>query len=153
MNKKSIVQAILDKLVAEFESLSQSSAKTRAAGNDPESKAEGKYDTRSTEENYLADELGRLARETAEAAEAVRELSVRDFSANDQIDVGALVQVKFPDADEWFFLGPAGGGIEVEDDGELVTVVTPESPLGSALMGMRTGDKPDFDSAQILAVA
>ncbi|MFZ4680981.1 MAG: hypothetical protein ACOYMS_00640, partial [Terrimicrobiaceae bacterium] len=61
MNKTLLIQAIIDVLREEFETLQTSSKRTRAAGNDAESKAEGKYDTRSTEENYLADGLAKQA--------------------------------------------------------------------------------------------
>jgi len=103
MNKSAIVQAIFDTLREDFETRQRSSRQTRAAGNDAETKAEGKYDTRSTEENYLADGLARQAQEAALAAAAYENVAVRDFAADEPIDLGALVRVGFGDADDWFF--------------------------------------------------
>jgi len=152
MNKAAIVQSIVEALREDFEARQRSSRQTRAAGNDAETKAEGKYDTRSTEENYLADGLARQAHEAAEAAAAYENLDVRDFVPGDEIDLGALVRVGFADADEWFFLGPAGGGIEVKIDGQSVTVITPESPLGSRLLGCVAGTKLSSPQAEVRGV-
>jgi hypothetical protein len=55
MDKEQIVQAILERLRVDFETRQTTSKMTRASSNDAETKSEGKYDTRSTEENYLAD--------------------------------------------------------------------------------------------------
>lgn len=151
MNKAAIIEAIRSALREEFETFQNSSKQTRAAGNDPESKSEGKYDTRSIEENYLADGLAKQALASAEAAAAYEKLELRAFEAGAPLDLGALVRLEFPDETLWFFLGPSGGGIEVDADGELVTVVTPESPLGSQLLGRKVGDKT-ATGARILAV-
>ncbi len=105
-------------------------AGTRAAGNDAESKAEGKYDTRSTEDNYLADGLARQAHGAAQAGAAYEDFTPPRFGPDSRIDLGALVELALSDGTHWFFLGPAGGGIEVICDGTPITVLTPESPLG-----------------------
>ncbi len=105
MNKPAIVQAILSALRDEFEARQAASRRTRAGGNDAESKSEGKYDTRSIEENYLADGLAKLAADAAQAAAAYEKLALRDFEPGEPIDLGALVEIEFPGATEWFFLG------------------------------------------------
>ncbi|HRJ71685.1 MAG TPA: hypothetical protein PLS03_05640 [Terrimicrobiaceae bacterium] len=152
MNKSLIIQAIREALREEFETFQNSSKTTRAAGNDAESKSEGKYDTRSIEENYLADGLARQALAAAEAAQAYEHLPAGTFGADAPIDVGALIRLEFPDESSWFFLGPAGGGIEVTCDDVAVTVITPESPLGSQLLGRKLGDRLTSPTAHILAV-
>lgn len=152
MNKKELVALVVEALREEFESSLRSSKSTRAAGNDNESKAEGKYDTRSTEENYLADGLARQALAAAEAADAVEKTPLRDFGASDPIDLGALMKLSFPGETAWFFLAPAGGGIEARLGGETITVITPESPLGSQLMGQFAGKSTQSPKAKILEV-
>lgn len=152
MNKAAIVSAIFEALREEFETLQRSSKQTRAGGSDAESKAEGKYDTRSTEENYLADGLARQAQGAVLAAAAYENFVLRDFGPGDEVDLGALVQVQFADATEWFFLGPSGGGIEVKDGGQTITVITPESPLGQQLLGSKAGAKLTSPKAAVLEV-
>jgi len=141
----------MDALRAEFDALHGTSQKTRAAGNDAESKAEGKYDTRSTEDNYLADGLARQAHAAAQAAAAYEKFAPPGFGPKTPIDLGALVQLALPDETHWFFLGPAGGGIEVVCNGMPITVLTPESPLGSQLMGLKAGDATASPKAKVLS--
>ncbi len=85
MDKERIRQAILDRLSLGFETDQATSKRTRTASNDAETKSEGKYDTRSTEENYLADGLAKKAAAAAEAAKVYRELPSAKFHPN-QID-------------------------------------------------------------------
>lgn len=152
MDKAAVLKAIVDVLRAEFETLHTTSQKTRATGNDAESKAEGKYDTRSTEDNYLADGLARQAHATAQAGAAYENFTPRTFGLDTPIDLGALVQLAFPDETHWFFLGPAGGGIEVICDGIPVTVLTPGSRLGRQLIGLKTGDATASPRAVVRSV-
>jgi len=149
VNKAAILTAIMDALRAEFDTLQSTSQKTRAAGNDDESKAEGKYDTRSTEDNYLADGLARQANGAAQAGAAYEDFAAPVFGPDSRIDVGALVELAFPDETRWFFLGPAGGGTEVICDGIPITVLTPESPLGRQLIGLKTGDSTESPKAKV----
>ena len=132
MDKAAILKLIVEALEAGFDTLHNSSRKTRAAGNDAESKAEGKYDTRSTEDNYLADGLARQAHGTAQARKAYEDFAPRNFSPEMAIDLGALVQLALPDGTHWFFLGPAGGGMEILCERTEVTVLTPDSSAGKA---------------------
>lgn len=152
MDKIAILKEIVDALQAEFDTLRSTSQKTRAAGNDEESKAEGKYDTRSIEDNYLADGLARQAHATALAGAAYEHFTAPVFGPGTPIDLGALVQLALPGETHWFFLGPAGGGIEVNCAGVSITVLTPESPLGRQLIGLKTGGATASPRGKVLAV-
>jgi len=140
MNKAEIVQTLTENLRGDFDRHSSSSKEARQAGNDDESRAEDQYDTRSTEENYLADGLARQAFAAVAAAEALGKMPLPDFPEGTPIDLGALVQLDFDGDKEWFFLAPSAGGNEVEHQGETITVVTPESPLGQQLTGRQPGE-------------
>jgi hypothetical protein len=152
MNKQQIVVSIVDRLREEFECRSRVSKITREGGNDAESKAEGKYDTLAIEENYLADGLARQALAAAEAMAEIEQMPLRTFKGDDPIDLGTLVELEFPAAREWFFLAPSGGGTEIQHEEETVTVITPESPLGSQLIGSRVGDRTTVPAARIIRV-
>jgi hypothetical protein len=150
MKKRDIIRAVLEHLRGDFERRQSAAKRTRQQGNDAESKAEGKYDTRSTEENYLADGLARQAQVAAKAAEAIEKMPIREFEPHEAIDLGALVEVKFPKETEFFLLAPSGGGTEIVWEGKTIVVLTPESPLGLQLMGRRLADK--VGSAKIQAI-
>ena len=152
MNKPRILALIIEKLQEELESRREVSKRTREQGNDPESQAKSKYDTLAIEENYLADGLARMALASAQAIEALESLNLREFANNEPINTGALIELEFPGAREWFFLAPAGGGTEVSHDNVTITVITPESPLGAQLMGAVTGGLTLSPPARVLQV-
>ena len=141
MEKSAIIHAVLEHLRGDFERRQSAAKRTRKQGNDAESKAEGKYDTRSTEENYLADGLARQALEAAKAAEVLEKMPIRDFEKGDGIDVGAVVELRFDKETEFFLIATTGGGTEVVWNQKTIVVLTPESPLGSRLMGRRAGER------------
>ncbi len=152
MNKREIVTLVLEQLREAFGARHAASRQTRSGGNDEQSKAENKYDTLSTEQNYLADGLARQAQAAMQAAAAYEDLPPRDFAAGERIDLGALVELEFTDGREWFFLGPAGGGIEVVHRGVPIVVLTPEAPLGAQLIDRLAGEKIARPAATILSV-
>jgi transcription elongation GreA/GreB family factor len=141
MKKSKIIAVVLEHLRADFERRQSAAKRTREQGNDAENKSEGKYDTRSTEENYLADGLARQALEAATAAEAIEKMPIRDFAAGEGIDIGALVELEFAKETEFFLIATAGGGTEVVWNKKTIVVLTPESPLGSQLIGRHAGER------------
>ena len=99
-------------------------------------------------------ELARMARAQGQRRErALAELAAlesfhpRPFAENAAVTVGAIVEIEDDESGEGrtFFLAPAGGGATLEGpggDGHL-SVVTPFSPLGRAVVGRRVGDVVD----------
>lgn len=155
MHKAAVLQAVREALRRDFENLRDLSKRTRAGSGDDETRTEGKYDTRATEENYLADGQARQAVLAAESLAAFEALGHRPFTPEAPVDLGALVQLEFPGGGEtaWFLLGPAAGGLEVTVEGETITVITSDSPLGRQLPGLSRGDAtPDAPKTTVRAV-
>jgi hypothetical protein len=152
VNKTLLIQAIADTLQDQVAGLQESSRKTRSAGNDAESKSEGKYDTRSTEENYLADGFARQAQAAANTMAVFKSMAVASFNSTTPIDVSALVQLKFQTDTVWFFLAPVAGGTEVLVDGVNVTVLSIDSPLGAQLIGLQVGQQTQSPVAEIISI-
>ena len=118
-----------------------------------QSKAEGKYDTRSTEASYLA-------RGQAERVGALRSMvgwiETLGAGRSEVVGVGSLVELDDERGSRHFFVAPGGGGTRVQVDGAGVVVVTPTAPVGAALMGLRAGDSlslPNGQEAEIAAVS
>ena len=42
---------------------------------------------------------------------------------------------------QWLFLAPDAAGLKLVQDGQTVTVITPRSPLGAALLGKQPEDE------------
>ena len=58
------------------------------------------------------------------------------------ISLGAIVEVEDGEQGRTFFLAPVGAGIELTGPGGdgFLSVVTPVSPVGKAVLGKRVGD-------------
>lgn len=152
MNKADLIQTIIRELQEKVHTLHESSQKTRAAGNDEQSRAEEKYDTRSTEENYLADGLARQALAATQTLTAFKAMPVKTFSNTTPIELSALIQLEMARESFWFLLAPVAGGLEVKHAGSEVTVLSSDSPLGLKLNGLTTGDQTHSPQAKILSV-
>jgi transcription elongation GreA/GreB family factor len=136
ISKSAIVKKVIDQLGEELENLAGVSRAMHADASDESNKAEDRYDTRGLETAYLASSQARQATATEEALAAYQTLKLAKFTAKTPIDVTALVELESRGERMWYFLGPKGGGIEVNE----VLVVTPESPIGQQLVGKKAGD-------------
>jgi len=121
--------------------LEKAARKSHAEATHESSKAENKYDTRGLEAAYLAGGQARQARENMEAIKAYQKLALKDFSAEDPIDLGALVEVEASGERSLYFIGPKSGGLEIHLRGKEVTVITPPSPMGQNLMEKTAGHR------------
>ena len=139
-DKLEIVSKIIDGLRQELEGFIRAARAAQAAATDPDSKAENKYDTRNLEASYLARGVAFRVVETESALAGWEAMPPLDFSAMQPIAVGALIVVEANQGSAGYFMGPGGGGIEVEHRGLEVTVITPASPLGKQLMKRREGE-------------
>lgn len=145
MNKPDLLRQIVAKLKADVAMFAQTAQATHAEATHEENKAEDKYDTRGLEASYLAMGQAKQAEETALAVQAFEALALRDFLPDDVISLGALVALESRGRPSRYFIGPRAGGMEVKHEGQQVTVITPNSPLGRQLMGRRRGDVLTLD--------
>jgi len=156
MDKRAIVDLIVEHLLGELETVAGASREAREAATHEENRAEDKYDTRATESSYLADGQARHAAELREAVEMYRTLVVRAFGPEEPIALAALVAVRQKGQLESYFLGPRNGGVTVGSGESEVMVITPQSPLGQQLLGRRVGDEVRLSggrSARIVSVS
>ena len=108
------------------------------AATHEESRAENDKDTRGLEQSYLARGHAQRVAELESAIVVVQTFAPRSFRADDAIALGALVEIEEDGKSRRLWLAPHGGGIELDDG--AVTVVTPTSPLGKALLGKHVDD-------------
>ena len=141
VDKRAIIEAIVASLTAELQLLAKAAQAAHAEATHESSKAENKYDTRGLEASYLARGQSRQAAEAAQAIEELRKLPLREFTADDEIDLGALVETTSKRERSFYFIVPRAGGTEVTVDGRQVLAITPQSPLGQQLVGRKLGDK------------
>ena len=140
MNKRALLKKILAQLQAELESYAKAAKAAHAEATDPQSKAENKYDTRGLEAAYLAGAQSRQAAEAQLAIEKFEKLVLKDFSASTAIELSAIVEVEAHRERSFFFIGPCKGGLEVQQNGKEILILTPQAPLGQQLIGRKAGD-------------
>lgn len=150
--KSLLLELIRSELRASFERLTSAALEAHAAATDPGSKAESKYDTRSLEASYLATGQARQVEELAEAIRMFDGLTLPEFSIDDPIDAGALVEVDLSGETQSFLLAPAAGGLEVDLDGVTITLLTPSSALYQKLLGMTVGEELEHPPLIVLSV-
>ncbi|MCH7227251.1 transcription elongation factor GreAB [Haloferula sp. A504] len=138
--KSKLLDLVRQELRKHLERLSEAAQEAHAAATDPDSRAEGKYDTRSLEASYLAEGQARQVEGLAEAIRQLGSFEAHDLDLTEPIVCGALVETERDGETEWFLLLPAGGGHEVEHEGRTVTLLGPESPLYRNLIGKTLGD-------------
>jgi transcription elongation GreA/GreB family factor len=141
VDKPALIQKILAQLGEELDVLLKAARAAHAEATHESSKAENKYDTRGLEASYLARGQSRQAAEAVQAIQDFQTLPLRRFSAEDEIDLGAVVEVAGSRERSVYFIGPRAGGTEVAQDGREVMVITPQSPLGRQLVGRRQGER------------
>lgn len=141
IDKRTLLESIIAQLDRELELYGQSARAAHAEATHEQSKAENKYDTRGLEASYLAHGQSKQAAETEHARQQFTSLAIRGFTAGEPIDLGALVELELAKERSWYFIGPRAGGMEVEQNGTSILIITPQSPLGSQLLGRKEGDK------------
>jgi transcription elongation GreA/GreB family factor len=141
MKKSDLLKKITASLKAHLALLEKAARESRAEATHESSKAENKYDTRGLEAAYLAGGQARQVREIADAIAMFEGMEPKNFTVDEPIDLGALVEVEMDGASSLFFIGPKNGGLEIEYHKKEITVITPPSPLGQNLIGKKTGDR------------
>ena len=140
-NKAVLIQKIIASLDAELALLAKSARAAHEEATHEQSRAENKYDTRGLEASYLARGQSRQAAETLQARAEYEALTPRAFGPGDGIDLCAVVELEGPSASALYFIGPRAGGTEIVHQKKTLLVMTPQSPLGRALLGHKQGER------------
>ncbi|HWC59804.1 MAG TPA: GreA/GreB family elongation factor [Verrucomicrobiae bacterium] len=139
MNKSLLLKQIVAALGESLEVLERAARASHTEATHESSRAESKYDTRGLEAAYLAGGQARQAREIMDSMKLYASLDTREFAAGDVIDLTAVVKLETNGEPFLYFLGPKSGGVEVNFNGDEITVITPQSPLGQNLVGKKSG--------------
>ena len=132
--KQVIIDAVVGKLESELKRQVQANVNSNASTAFSAANAEKQRDTTGFESAFLARGYAKHCMDLSHRLELLRTLVAEDFSGQ-EVDVGALVKVEMEGEVAWYLLLECGGGIDVSVEGRSVTVVTPDSPMGKALLG------------------
>ncbi|HHJ1298996.1 MULTISPECIES: GreA/GreB family elongation factor [Pseudomonas] len=153
MDKPLLLTRIVATLEHDVDVLSRAAQTAYEAATAEENIAENKYDTLGLEASYLATGQARRTAEIRQALQIYQQLLLRDYDPLRGIQVSNLVTLEDEDGQQRrLFLGPEAAGLKMGDGDELVTVITPRSPLGQQLMGKRVDDEVSL-GAQVLFIS
>ena len=142
IDKAAVLAALRARLEADLAAITASQQETQAGATHEESRAENDKDTRALESTYLARGLAQRVADLQAAASALATLRLRRFEDDAATALTALVEVEDEDGERArYFIAPVGGGLRVEVAGVAISVVTPQSPLGGALLGRHCDDE------------
>lgn len=148
LDKTRVLAALRHELEAQLALAQAAQQHAQAGATHEESKPENDKDTRAIEASYLARGQARRVVELEEAVVKVNALVPRAFGDELPVALGAVVQLEHAAGSLWYLLAPAGGGLSITVGNLVLTVVTPQSPVGRALLGRRLGDDVDIRTPQ-----
>lgn len=150
-DKSAVREALRASLASTLATLVHVAKDAAEGATHEDNRSEGDKDMRATEQSYIARGQAMRAEELADELARLEATPLRSFGEGDAIAPGALVRVSIDEEDERvLFVVPWGGGTELRVGRAKVTVITPSSPVGQALVGRRQGE--DFELAQRGAV-
>jgi transcription elongation GreA/GreB family factor len=148
MDKRFLVEQLADKL-------RESASVARKAGKAAADEArDGATAAEKRENARVAQEYSGLARgQSARADRARVEISTLEafrpgpLPQGGRIALGAIVEVEDEGQGRTFFLAPVGAGVELTGPGGdgFLSVVTPLSPVGKAVLGRKVGETIEVD--------
>lgn len=157
MKKLDVFNTLLEMLEGQLYEKKAAADTAREAATDDEARAESKYDTQGLESSYLARGHAIMLEGQVEDFRRLKVYRLPAYAADDPIGEGALVQVEMDGETMWFMILSGGGGTDVPMDGQEVTILTPQTPLGEQLTGKTRGDtyriRKDGPKGEILAVS
>ena len=136
-----LVPIILKKLERELETAIEASKEAHSSATHSENIADNKYGTLALEAAYLAHGQSVRIADLQKSMSLYRSFQRAPFTRESEIKLGALVDVELSGGDcQRVFLGPAAGGLSIEDQNILIQVITIATPLGKSLLGKYVDD-------------
>ena len=140
-----LVSAIVEKLQLELSTALAASQQAHDSATHSESIAANRYDTLAVEAAYLAHGQSMRIAELKQSIGLYQHFQRPTFNARATIQLGALVCIEDDQGEQRrFLIGPAAGGLSIDSEQGAIQVITPNAPLGQALMGKRVEDEVDW---------
>jgi len=149
MNKQHLLQQIIATLEADLALFSDAAKAAHQAATHEQCQPDNKYDTTALEASYVAQGQANRAAEIRGALECYRSLELQEFDDTTPVRLTALLTLEdSKGATRRVFLGPEAGGMKIDCAGECCVVVTPEAPLGRALLGKLCDDEVEIGAGK-----
>lgn len=138
-DRTTILGLIVERLRADLAAVEKAVAVARDTATHPDALGSSKYETMGLEASYLAQGQGQRLLEIERVLGYFSRLELPP--ADGTVALTSLVELQGEEGEaQYLWLAPEAGGLKVDCFGEEITVVTPKSPLGAALIGREAGE-------------
>ncbi|MDQ7003788.1 MAG: GreA/GreB family elongation factor [Ghiorsea sp.] len=145
MNKQNILSQIINQLEADIQIAQQAVDVARDTATHKDCLGSSKYETMGTEASYLAKGQGERLLELHHALAYFKQVQLTPSS---QASLSSLVSIKNETGKQQsFWLAADAGGLKIVHEEQNITVITPQAPLGRALLGKKVGDVVEIKAA------
>ncbi len=148
IDKKALLEALKQRLQTELSRATKRAKDAAEGATHEENRAEGDKDMRATEASYVARGQAGRASEIEESLVRVGALELLSFRPGARLAISALIELLPEGKALHYFLVPAAGGERLAVGGLEVHTITPQSPLGRALLGLTEGDEAELPARQ-----
>lgn len=144
MNKEALIGKVAVKIGNEVAELEEGAVSAHAASVDAPGAMQSHSDTSKFQNKVSEDNLVSILQQKKNQYDGVKSLEIPTVVS--EIQMGTCILAEDGDIEKRYFMLPGGAGIEVWDDETLDSymVITPEVPVGRALLGKKEGIKVIF---------
>jgi transcription elongation GreA/GreB family factor len=146
--KSLIIEELKRRVNAEMAQAKLASDNTASYARDGDVKTDGKYDTRGIEAGYLAGAQEKRVEELKAELQMLEELPVREFAADDEVALGALVGIELNGQTRQYFISSTAGGTMLSVAQTPVLVISVFSSIGDAALGLKVGEEFELETPQ-----
>ncbi len=143
MQKELIINELVGKVQSELDKVNGSYKTALNLVQSGDLKSDGKYDTRATEANYLADGLRQRISELEQELQLLEEVNINQ--TGEDVSIGSLVELRLNNDIKKYFIAPTAGGTIINCDGEAILVISVFSPIGNEALGLKVGDEFEIE--------
>ena len=148
MDKRSLIEQLAASLRRTAQVAEHAEHDAATAARDGATPAEKREDARvALEQQSLAKGHGRRVDKARTEIAALEAFRPPVLGQGARIAVGAIVEIEDGEEGRTLFLAPVGAGVELTGPGGdgFLSVVTPASPIGRAVLGRRRGETVEVE--------
>lgn len=146
VDKRALQKALVRSLEEDATTMSRLAKEAALAATHEENRPESDKDMRSTEASYLARGQMERALDLEHALAVVRATDFRERDEGAVVQAGCVVALREATGERLVVLVAAGGGQRVKVGRKEISTVTPQTPLGKALLGLEKGDEVEVQA-------
>ena len=145
IDKKKIVNALIEKLNSELKEVEGAAKSTRDLATSADLKSEGKYDTRAIEASYLAGAQNKRVEEIKLDIQMLEDLA-EQIEVSTKLQLGSLGLIRCNNQERLYFLSSTSGGSMLMIDEQPILVISVFSPIGDAALGLSSGESFEVET-------